>query len=388
VVNRLFERWVVNGESDVVDPTLLPTYFPRLLQDSGKKESVFQIVIVTAEGWDDSPVSGSLLHFAVENMLHDLISCETLLEKKRIIMAFASDSGAEESGRQLRSVFQKIERLLKCKLFAALGKRVKLKEEIHESFLTADAAFGYKALIPGSVCDYADIVQRKGGKTVCTHEEELELSSILLEDDPVALKGWVKGLIQEQLEDPQMTQASLEALIHSAAIAAHRWLERVLAATGRGNSAEENAGSGHLQLKPSVLPKDALFQRLYSIMKLYHNRLAEGQATHAQKAMAYIEEHLGQDVGLQQVAKHVHLHPNHLSEVFKKETGMTFGDYVTRQKIRREMEILTVSPAKVSEVAARVGYEDVKYFSQIFKKYTGKTPSEYREEAAQSTSQP
>ncbi|OXM85993.1 response regulator transcription factor [Paenibacillus rigui] len=387
VVNRLFERWIVNGETGVVESGLLPAYFPRLLGDGHKKELWFQMMIVTAEGWDDSPVSGSLLHFAVENMLHDLMPCETLLEKKRIVIAFASSSGAEENSRQLRSFFQKIERLLKCKLFAALGQRVSRKEELHASFLTADAAFGYQALIPDSVCDYTDIVQRRGGKTVCTHEEELELSSILLENDPVALKGWVKRLVQEQLEDPQMTQESLEALIHSAAIAAHRWLARVLAATGRGQTAEEGAVAGHLQLKQSVQPKDALFQRLYSIMKLYHHQLAEGQATHAQKAMAYIEEHLGQDVGLQQVAKHVHLHPNHLSEVFKKETGMTFGDYVTRQKIRRAMEILTVSPAKVSEVAAKVGYEDVKYFGQLFKKYTGKTPSEFREEAAQHTGQ-
>ncbi|MFH5182875.1 helix-turn-helix domain-containing protein [Paenibacillus sp. TAB 01] len=382
-VHRLFERWVINGEANAVDSSSFSVYFPRL--DGGGRDPSYQIVILSAEGWEDTAVSGSLLHFAVENMLHDLLSCETLLEKKRIIAAFAADRGAEETKRHLRSVFHKIEQLLKCSLFAALGRRVERKEELHDSYVTAAAAFGYKTLIAESLCDFADIVQRKGGKTVCTHEEELELSSILLEDDPVALKGWVNRLLQAQLEDPQMTLASMEALIHSAVIAAHRWLERVLTATGRPLAAEGSEGSVPLRLKPSVQPKDALFQRLYSVMKMYHNRLAEGQATHAQKAMAYIEEHLGHDVGLQQVAKHVHLHPNHLSEVFKKETGMTFGDYVTRQKIRRATEILKVSPAKVSEVAARVGYEDVKYFSQIFKKYTGKTPSEYREEAAQPT---
>ncbi|WJH34924.1 helix-turn-helix transcriptional regulator [Paenibacillus sp. CC-CFT747] len=75
----------------------------------------------------------------------------------------------------------------------------------------------------------------------------------------------------------------------------------------------------------------------------------------------------------------MHLNPSHLSEVFKKETGQTFGDFVTGQKIRRAMEILAVSPAKISEVAGIVGYEDVKYFSQLFKKFTGQTPSEYRE---------
>jgi two-component system response regulator YesN len=45
------------------------------------------------------------------------------------------------------------------------------------------------------------------------------------------------------------------------------------------------------------------------------------------------------------------------------------------------MEILTVSPAKIADVASSVGFEDIKYFSQVFKKFTGKTPSEFREEA-------
>jgi len=116
-------------------------------------------------------------------------------------------------------------------------------------------------------------------------------------------------------------------------------------------------------------------------MKLFHNNLAEGQATYIHKAKAFIETNLGGDVGLQRVAKHVHLHPSHFSEIFKKEVGLTFSDYVTKQRMRHAEEILATSPAKIGDVAGSVGYEDVKYFGQIFKKHTGKTPSEYREDA-------
>lgn len=84
---------------------------------------------------------------------------------------------------------------------------------------------------------------------------------------------------------------------------------------------------------------------------------------------------------MQQIAAYVHLHPGHLSELFKKETGSNFGDYVTALRMRRAMDLLVVSPAKVSEIAGMTGYEDVKYFSRLFKKHTGKTPSEFREEA-------
>ncbi|CAG7655873.1 helix-turn-helix domain-containing protein [Paenibacillus allorhizosphaerae] len=383
--NRLFERWVIAGDMAGMDQELQAGLLSRLLADrENGEDGLLQIVLVAAEGWDDAPASESLLLFAVENMLGDLlVYCETLVQDKRIVAAIRCKSGIGCDSHHFRAVMDKIERMLKCSLFVAAGMPVEKPEQLPESYAAADYAFGYRALLKEKMVEYTAVRQRIGGKTVCTHEEELELSSILLDNDAIALKEWVGRYIQSQLDDPQMTLESLEASVRSVAVSAHRWLERVMSATGRGGALE--AKPTHLQLGRGMAPRDALFPHLYSVMTLYHHRYADGKTTHAQKAMAYIEEHLGGDVGLAQVAKHVHLHPSHLSEVFKKETGMTFGDYVTKQRMRRAMEILSVSPAKVSEVAAEVGYEDVKYFGQIFKKYTGKTPSEYRDKAGSPT---
>ncbi|MCC3375172.1 helix-turn-helix transcriptional regulator [Cohnella sp. REN36] len=88
---------------------------------------------------------------------------------------------------------------------------------------------------------------------------------------------------------------------------------------------------------------------------------------------------MDRNLTLQQVAGHVHLHPSHFSEVFKRETGLTYIDFVTRERMRRAMALLDRSPAKIGEIAGNVGYEDVKYFTQLFKKHTGQTPTEYRQ---------
>lgn len=378
--NRLFEQWIIEGETAAVDSALLSEYLPHLFPPKNAGESKLQIYIVTAEGWGESTAATSLLLFAVDNMLHELLKCETLIYKQRIVVATRKEQGAELNIYP-STALNKIEQLLKCKVWLSLGEQVHQGEDLHKSYTTADYAFSYKPILEKSILDYSDITLRKGGKTVCTHEEELELSAILLEDDSIALKGWVQRYMQPELDDPQMTIESLESMIRSAALSAHRWLERVLTATGRAGNIDEQISP--LVINRGTMLKDVLFQHLLALMELYHHRLAEGQATHTQKAMAYIQQNLGNDVGLQQVAKFVHLHPNHLSEVFKKEAGMTFGDYVTRQKIGRAMEILTVSPAKIAEIAGVVGFEDIKYFSQVFKKFTGKTPSEFREEATQ-----
>jgi two-component system, response regulator YesN len=231
-------------------------------------------------------------------------------------------------------------------------------------------------LIGESCADYVTLRQRKGGKRMCTREEELELSSLLLRNDRLALHSWVQQFIINRTDDPHMTIESLDASIRSVSETAQRWLQRGFVMSGREQYAEESPPPA--SFKKGEFPKDTLLRYLYAMMKLYHARFGEGQTNHVHKAMAYIQEHVEDDIGLQQAAKYVHVHPNHLSELFRKETGTTFGEYVTNLKIERAKELLASSPAKISEVAYRLGYEDVKYFGQLFKKCTGKTPSEFR----------
>ncbi len=376
----LLKRCVVDGELTDEEAELLPKL--RISRDGNAEWSSrgnWHIMLISAEGWGQSPAEQSLLLFAVDNTASDLLPCVCFVHKKHVVAAVSiGEKDFEFDQQHRRSVFDKIERLLKCKLFVIAGQPVDRPGKWHESYLTAIAASRYKPLLNQTQWEYSDIEHRKGGKTVCSYEEEKELSSKLLEDDPIALKAWVQRYIQELLDDPEVTPQSLEASIQSVAIAAHRWIDRVLAAIGQDHAQEQSPGT--LDYKLDRMPNDVLFQHLYSIMKLYHNRLADGKS-HVQKAAAYIEEQIGYDLGLQQVAEHVHLHPNHLSELFKKETGMKFVEYVTRKKMERAIEILSTSHAKISDVAARVGYEDVKYFGQIFKKHTSQTPREFRDEA-------
>lgn len=374
--NRLFERWVVEGDTAGISGGMLSSSLPWLRAGDDPLKLQHQVLLITAEGWGDSSASARLLLFAVENTLNDMLLCETLNLKERVVVVRAVEGTARMASRD-EALLGKIERLLKCRLFTGAGKPVNRIEELHESYLTAEHAFGYKGIVEGSVCRYDDVRNRRGGKLVCAYEDEVELFSILLEDHLLSLKEWVRRFICEQLADPQVTRESLEASIHSVVLSAYRWLERVHTASGCSASGKKSPPD--FKLKWSLSPQEALFQQLYSVMKLYHGHLAEGQATHVQKALAFIEVNLENDIGLQQVAKHVHLHPGHLSDVFKKETGVTFVDYITRLKMRRAMEILTVSPAKISEVAAKVGYEDVKYFTQLFKKHSGRTPKDFRE---------
>ncbi|CAI6041403.1 response regulator [Cohnella sp. JJ-181] len=97
------------------------------------------------------------------------------------------------------------------------------------------------------------------------------------------------------------------------------------------------------------------------------------------KAMAYIREHYTQELTLQMVADHVHISRNYFSVLFKKQTELNFIDYIIQLRIAKAKELLRNRSAKVYEVAELTGFNDVKYFSKLFKKMTGSTPADYRD---------
>ena len=93
----------------------------------------------------------------------------------------------------------------------------------------------------------------------------------------------------------------------------------------------------------------------------------------------YISAHYSDEITLSSIAQVVHLSPYYISKLFKKTTGENFIDYLTSVRMERAMELLTSPEVRIYDVAEQVGYKSTKHFSQVFRNYTGKTPSEYRQ---------
>lgn len=123
-----------------------------------------------------------------------------------------------------------------------------------------------------------------------------------------------------------------------------------------------------------------LLQHCYDF---YHDKNPLDNNNMIENAKKIIESNFAGDISLEQVAKHVHLSPAYLSELFKKETGMSFIDYKTIIRIEHAKELLLTLNMNISEVSAKIGYTDPKYFSKLFKKITGKTIYEYKKEVRQ-----
>lgn len=110
----------------------------------------------------------------------------------------------------------------------------------------------------------------------------------------------------------------------------------------------------------------------------------EQQRTHKYKGivangMAYAMEHFAEAIQIGGVAKSVYVTPNYFSRVFKEETGENFTDWLNSYRVEQAKRRMDTEPeTKVYTIAEECGFSDYKYFAFIFKKYTGYTPTAYK----------
>ncbi len=97
------------------------------------------------------------------------------------------------------------------------------------------------------------------------------------------------------------------------------------------------------------------------------------------KAMDYINQHYSDvNLTLEKLSSQINVSISHLSMLFKKNSGVTFSKYLINIRITKAKELLDTTNLKIVDISEKVGYKDVYYFSHSFKKVTGVSPREYR----------
>ncbi|THF76241.1 response regulator [Cohnella fermenti] len=130
----------------------------------------------------------------------------------------------------------------------------------------------------------------------------------------------------------------------------------------------------------------ATLEQLAASLRSYLNGLLErtldlrkvGKNAVVEKTKLFIAEHYRGNITLDTIAQEVFLSPVYLSFLFKQVEGVNLSDYLTEIRLAEAKRLLAGSSLKTYEVAVRSGYQDEKYFSRLFKKKIGMTPTEYR----------
>ncbi|WP_227793384.1 response regulator [Paenibacillus guangzhouensis] len=131
----------------------------------------------------------------------------------------------------------------------------------------------------------------------------------------------------------------------------------------------------------------ALTERLIIAMAMLHDKqekkqgrgtLAGSSEPKLHQIQHFIEQHLADSITSIDIARYLYLNPSYFSRYFKRMTGSNFTDYVHQYKMNIASKMLKTSGQTLEEIALALGYSDRTYFSKVFKKYMGVTPSEHK----------
>ncbi len=157
--------------------------------------------------------------------------------------------------------------------------------------------------------------------------------------------------------------------------------------TGTDEAWERKARQAYFQTP--VVTADR-FEAIIQMLNMFAQYLADYASRHAFAAGAdepaavtaakqYIQDNYSEAITLEHLVRHVSLSRFYFCKLFKKSTGMTLTEYIGRVRVEKAKAMLVDPSLRISEVVYAAGFGSIPNFNSVFKRYTGKSPSDYRE---------
>jgi two-component system response regulator YesN len=299
--------------------------------------------------------------------------------ENRFAIVIAPQEGEEKEPYHMAEQFQQSIAQEGLPLFCGVGRTVPDPGILHESFREALQALNFAFLNGGSPVQHIDALTRwKTKQANYPLDKEQALLGKLRRLDIEGFSQELASFCTEILPPPaaNATLAKLWALeleISLCRSAEEIWYQ--------GEELAQLALFGMETILAAQTPRE-LQERILAwgkqLAEILENKQKELEHTVVPKAVAFLEKNHHTSLSLEDIAAHVHVSPFHFSRLFKQETGTTFLEYLTQIRITHAKILLRTTDISVTAVGNKVGYQDPNYFSRVFRKNEGITPSQYR----------
>ena len=299
------------------------------------------------------------------------------------------EKNTEECVKAIQDIMNQTER--RTDWFIAVGKSADRLSMLGHSYRTAVRANSFRYLYDGHILDYQSLEAQKENPSDSRREDSVQLRNVNINAlNPAILQKFLSSGLAEEVDDfirdyfNAIGQEPMSSLVFRNYVVLNvrfsvlsflkklgcddseisgQEMENIMDETGKTIEAAV-AYCGRILKKAIALRDENAGNQNRSVLKL---------------AVDFIDHnYMDEEISLNKAAHVANVSANHFSALFSQNMGQTFTEYLTDLRMSKAKELLRCTAMRSSEIAGEVGYKDAHYFSYLFKKTQGMTPSEYR----------
>lgn len=275
--------------------------------------------------------------------------------------------------------------------FLAVGQSVERLSQIQKSYHTASRAFSQRYLYDENILYYDEMetMEHPGGQAETednAYLQKVDVNAL----NPAILQKFLSNGLQEETENfvkdyfYAIGQEPMESLVFRNYVILNVRFSVISFIKGLGcdtnemesaDTEEVLAESGKNMESAITYAKKMISQAI----EIRDQNSGNKNRSILKTAVDFIDSHyMEEDISLNTVANVANVSANHFSALFSQNMGQTFIEYLTTLRMNKAKELLRCTGMRSSEIAGEIGYKDAHYFSYLFKKTQGMTPSDYR----------
>ncbi len=279
----------------------------------------------------------------------------------------------------LGDICKESKRILEVPITIGIGHSCTDLQDISSSFRSAQNALGYKAIIgAGSTIYINDVEPLHYGKLLFDSKDESELIAAIKFGPEEKIESVVKGIVGKM--DDAKVHVGQYQMYSLNVISCITRLTQQYDMTLSELMGEEGS---FLNITDTIQRREDFYHWLLKAARSINHSISEERDNTTKniinEAKQYImDNYQNPDLSVEMLCRHLHMSPAYFSTVFKKETGQAYIAYLTEVRLNKAVELLNTTDDKTYIIASKVGYQEQNYFSYVFKKRFGISPSKYR----------
>ena len=360
------------------------------LHDLHINEAKYKIVTVfdvTLTAGENLPFAREFIPFSVksaaEEQLKGKCAYATIVGSSSIIVisAWNEDNCITRLMQAVNETCASCRRIFGLVLSAGISHCVSELLDIHSAYQEAKTALEYRKIAgEGKAIYIRDMEQFSQPVEQNEHSADQHILSVVKFGSPEQISRMVDTLLLP-LRSEDMS------LWEKTAYLADTFFNNILQIVRRYDLYNETKLLTLLSKLPAFIPctqsENELRDFLYQILSCMGEYIAEQRESASRQLVSHAKEFIAaqyanQHLSVDRICEHLHVSASYFSTVFKQETGQSYVQYLTEVRMQQALRLLSETDDKTYIIAAKVGYEEPNYFSYVFKKRFGSSPSKYR----------